>query len=233
MKIKVGNFNFINNKENRLGPYNDIQEGMKYFYIDGKEDTLFVKDLTRIDKAKLPQYENYSEYDYERKIIEKYPNILDYNEEIKKQIKKYINEKIIDKFIRNDYSRYSLYNKIDFSEILKIEENSQFSFNYSEEQIIDFDKNRIYRGEFVFNPYTNKIENLDQIYENGRFKDIIKAGLIKLEIDNNKAPDFVYSVLKMNEFFRDKQTVNVLLEGYEKFKATASINHIFSIRIIR
>lgn len=44
MNIKIGKFNFINNRENRifLSGYDIDKKLFNYFYLDGKADTLYV-----------------------------------------------------------------------------------------------------------------------------------------------------------------------------------------------
>jgi len=44
MKIKIGNYNFISDKENKYNSYDRLDDYAKYFYLDGKENTLYVTE---------------------------------------------------------------------------------------------------------------------------------------------------------------------------------------------
>ena len=99
MKIKIGNFNFINDKENRLNRYTDLET--KYFYLDGKEDTLFAKDNYFFERTiyDLPIPE------YEKSLLEKYEVVSIYKN-MGDQINKFIENKVNEIFKNQSYSRY-------------------------------------------------------------------------------------------------------------------------------
>ena len=76
MNIKIGKFNFINNRENRifLSGYDIDEKLFNYFYLDGKEDTLYVSSRDNFDKIDEPKYNNYTELDLEKKLSKKLSN---------------------------------------------------------------------------------------------------------------------------------------------------------------
>lgn len=232
MKIKIGDFNFINNKEDRINfnSYNLSSDLFNYFYLDGREDTLYVSSRYRFDNAEDPRYEGYSEYNFEKDLLKKY-YVIDYNMKITNEINSFIRGKVDDIFKNEDYSRYDLYNNITLNEILLLDQNSKYANNenYSS-AFIDFDNSTIQRGNIILNLYKEKIENLDELYKEGKFKNIIKANLIKKEIEQGIAPKFVTSFIKMNDFFVDKKSVNMLLKDCEKFKINPHISSFLEFR---
>ena len=50
MKIKIGNFNFIFNMENKLRDFIELQYKDYYFWLDGKEDSLYVTNISNFEK---------------------------------------------------------------------------------------------------------------------------------------------------------------------------------------
>lgn len=233
MKIKIGGFNFINNKEDRINfnSYNLSSDLFNYFYLDGREDTLYVSSRYRFNNAEDPRYEGYSEYNFEKDLLKKY-YVIDYNMKITNEINSFIRGKVDDIFKNEDYSRYKLYNNINLNDIFLLEQNSKFKLNSIHDSYIDFKNNRIVQDGVIFNPYLeNKpIENLEKLYKDGRFNTEIKAGLIKKEIENGIAPKFVTSFIKMNDFFENKKSVSLILDGYEKFKINPHISSFLEFR---
>ena len=233
MKIKIGGFNFINNKEDRINfnSYNLSSDLFNYFYLDGREDTLYVSSRYRFNNAEDPRYEGYSEYNFEKDLLKKY-YVIDYNMKITNEINSFIRGKVDDIFKNEDYSRYKLYNNINLNDIFLLEQNSKFKLNSIHDSYIDFKNNRIVQDGVIFNPYLeNKpIEDLEKLYKDGRFNTEIKAGLIKKEIENGIAPKFVTSFIKMNDFFENKKSVSLILDGYEKFKINPHISSFLEFR---
>ena len=233
MKIKIGSFNFINNKEDRINfnSYNLSSDLFNYFYLDGREDTLYVSSRYRFDNAEDPRYEGYSEYNFEKDLLKKY-YVIDYNKKITNEINSFIRGEVDDIFKNEDYSRYRLYNNINLNDIFLLEQNSKFKLDLIHDSYIDFKNNRIVQDRVIFNPYLeNKpIENLEELYKDGRFNTEIKAGLIKKEIENGIAPKFVTSFITMNDFFENKKSVNLILDGYEKFKINPHISSFLEFR---
>lgn len=217
MKIKIGNFNFINDKENRLNRYTDLET--KYFYLDGKEDTLFAKDNYFFERTiyDLPIPE------YEKSLLEKYEVVSIYKN-MGDQINTFIENKVNEIFKNQSYSRYELYKNISIPDIECININNDFKFNGFGLEI-NFDTNRIINNDFIFNPYTLEIENLDEKFKEGKFKKYIKDKLIEKEIENRIAPPFILEILKIDDFLNDKKTVNLCFKGYETFKANAQIRN--------
>ena len=216
MKIKIGNFNFISDKENKYNLYDNLNDYTKYFYLDGKENTLYVTNMYKFEKQ--------SYYDYERELTEKF-KIINIFQKAKEQIQKYINNKVQKIFNNREYSKYELYKELDFGSINSLKYNSKFTFEYEDKIEINFDSNRINFGKFQFNPYTEKVENLDELYEQGVFRKKIKSSIILKEIENEIAPPYIIEIIKINNFIKDKENVNLIFNNMEKFRCRASIGN--------
>lgn len=219
MNIKIGKFNFINNRENRifLSGYNIDERLFNYFYLDGKEDTLYVSSRDNFDKINDFKYNNYSEFDLERKLSKNFL-VLDYNMEIKNAVNRFINDKARQIYRTESYSRYKLYKDISLSEILSVDKNSKFSLRHTYDSYIDVEDNKIIVDGIKLDPYTQVILNLEDFYKNGRFNNEIKATLIKLELQDNIAPKFVSTLIEINSFLQNKNSVNILFKNCEKAK---------------
>lgn len=231
MNIKIGKFNFINNRENRIflsGYYID-ERLFNYFYLDGKEDTLYVSSRDNFDKIDDPKYNNYTELDLEKKLSKKFL-ILDYNMEIKNAVNRFINDKARQIYRTESYSRYKLYKDISLNEIISVEENSKFSLGNTYDSYIDVEDNKIIVDGIKLDPYTQVISNLEDFYKNGRFNSEIKATLIKLELQQNIAPKFVSTLIEINNFFQNKNNINLLIKGCEKFKIEPYIRSFLDFR---
>lgn len=225
MKIKIGNFNFISESENEYSKYHEIEKDMEYFYLDGKEDTLFVTYIIKFEREKNGQ----EVPEFEKELMNKF-NIVDIYNEAKKQIREFINNKVNTIYDNKLYSKYELYKELDFSDISNLEEESKFNFNYEDYLKLDFENNKINFGEFQYNPYTQKIENLEEMIDKKVFNKKIKVGLILKEIQNKIAPPYIYEVRKINEFLKDKENVNLIFKDMEKFKSRSSMSYFLEYR---
>lgn len=208
MKIKIGNFNFISNHDNKLNSYTDMREYLNYFYLDGQEDKLYVNSNYYFDSDKYP---------YEKELLSKY-QIVNYLDAIKNDVDKFVKNIAWNKFKDKDYIRYYLYNNISIDEITKVNNSINYEFDYSNGKITDFDSNRIIIDGIIYNPYTNKIDNLEELYKNGKFNSLIDNNIINFEIENGKAPDFIYEILKIKDFIEDKEYINIKYKDNSKEK---------------
>lgn len=224
MKIKIRNFNFINDSPNVITGNIEDNE-LDYFYLDGKEDTLFIRSSYKFDNAKKEEFMNIEEFNFERDLLKKY-RVVNYHKEIKNQINNFIQEKSIEKFINKNYSRYDLYNDISIDDILLLNNNKEYSFGYGSTITKDIQNNRIKINDFIYNPYSEKIDNLEEMYEKGKFNAQIRTNLILLEIEKNLAPEFINTILKIDEFLKGKQTINVLLKNDEKVKIDSCLSDL-------
>ena len=95
MIIKIGNFNFVseNEEEFSLSRYG-IDSKFDYFYMDGKEDTLYVNSRSNFDK------QNKEYYKFEQELLKRY-YILDYSSLIYNRIQKFISDKTFEIFKNN------------------------------------------------------------------------------------------------------------------------------------
>lgn len=220
-KIKISQFNFImeeflNGELSIESRYNNQLE-MNYFYMDGKENTLFSnQEITNIE--------------FKEEIREKFSKVINYIKDINQQINNSLDKKVEEMLRNGDYSRYSLYK--DFSintlhDILDEKESiyrlshdaSNFKINLKENVLIS-------RNEIIYNPYTSSVENFEELYKKGSFNSIIENKLIRSEYEKNIAPKFVYELIKIYNFLQDKKTIGVKLKDCEKFKSEARINYI-------
>lgn len=84
--------------------------------------------------------------------------------------------------------------------------------------------------KLIFDPYSEELENIEELYNERFFDKVIKNNLIIMEIQNKKAPDFVLHLLEINEFLNGKMTVNVIFNDGSKEKVDASVGNIIRIR---
>ena len=223
MKIKIGNFNFISKGPNNLYLGSNFLHNDKLdnFYMEGKEDTIYVKDRSTFDKADELNLE------FEKGLLRNH-YIVEYTSLIKNQIEQFIKQKAMGLFRREDYSRYKLYNEIYLNDITNYEDRTKFNDYYiqkiteTNKLVYEFDCNK----QIIFDPYTDKIENLEELYKAGFFDRAIKSYLIKLEVENKIAPLFVHEVLKINDFLKTKKTVTLKFRDGEKIKINAKIDNI-------
>lgn len=230
MKIKIGNFNFINSKENKLSSFTINPYDLEYFYLDGNENTLFAESTYILDYIKEgnPAYDN-ENHKFEKELLEKYPKIINYTNFIKNKINEAIEKQANELYSSKNYSRYDLYNDITEDKICNFKD-CKYSFENYNGIKLDFDNNRIIKDGFILNPYTLEIENLQQELESGRFSKNIKANLIKKEIEDKIAPNFVLKILEINEFIQDKKSVTVEATGLKPYKVLANLPHIIELR---
>ena len=208
MKIKIGNFNFISDKENKLSDISDVHNFMEYFYLDGQEDTIYVDSKYRF---------NDDRYLYEKELAKNH-YIIEYQKVIKNNVDRFIKNIAFEKYMNNDYLRYNLYNNITLNEIERIQESINYKFEYYHGKEFNFDNNRIIIDGLIFNPYTHKIDNLEELYKSGNFDSLIKFNIINYEIENNKAPEFIYELIKINDFIKDKNYINIEYKDKSKEK---------------
>ncbi len=138
--------------------------------------------------------------------------------EIKNAVNRFINDKARQIYRTESYSRYKLYKDISLSEILSVDKNSKFSLRHTYDSYIDVEDNKIIVDGIKLDPYTQVILNLEDFYKNGRFNNEIKATLIKLELQDNIAPKFVSTLIEINNFLQNKNSVNILFKNCEKAK---------------
>ncbi len=226
MNIKIWKFNFISEgTENLAIDGYDLDKRFDKFYIDGKEDTLFVSDRWKFDNA-----EKYN-YKFEQELLKNY-YILDYHLLIKNRINSFIREKTMKIYMDNNYSRYDLYNNIEYYDLMTLKNNQEINMRYNEKITCD---NKIMLeinggDKLIFNPYSEELENLEELYNKKFFDKVIKNNLILMEIENKKAPSFVLHLLELNEFLNGKMTVNVVFNDGTKEKISASLSNIVNIK---
>lgn len=225
MKIKIGNFNFINDMENKLRSFSDFQYKNNYFWLDGKEDTLYVTNMSEFERDK---YGN-SIPEFEKELKSKYKIVHIYGE-LTKQVNQYIENRVDEFFKNRNYSKYELYKDMELRELKELSNDSKYKVGYRDDFVLDIDKNKINIGEFQLNPYTEKIDNLDNVFEQGILNNYIKTNLILKEIEKGIAPPYIYELNKINDFLEDKKNVNLIFKDCEKFKCEASIGYILRTR---
>lgn len=225
MKIKIGNFNFISKDKDSLylNSY-EFNDKLDNFYMDGKEDTLYVRDRSNFDKA----YEN--NLTFEKELLEKH-YVIDYTMLIRNKIDQFIKHKAMTLYRNKEFSGYELYSQLKTSDIINYKDKIKSSFSYStkitqtNKLVYEIDTGK----QIIFDPYTENIENLEELYKKGFFDRYINSYLILLEIENKTAPNFVYEVLNINDFLQNKQTVNVIFKDGEKIKVDAKMDNILEI----
>ena len=148
MKIKIGNFNFIFNMENKLRDFIELQYKDYYFWLDGKEDSLYVTNISNFEKNIYRQ----DIPEYEKELKSKYKIISIYRE-ITKQVNLYIDNKVEEFFKNRNYSKYELYKNIELRELNCLKDDSKFKIEFKDEFMLDIDKNKINVGNFQLNPY--------------------------------------------------------------------------------
>lgn len=125
MEIKIGKFNFVSDgSEFDLEEFN-LKSRFDFFYVDNKKDTLYVNDRTNFDRA------NQYGLKFEQELLRKFL-IIDYRMLIRNKINTFIKEKTIKHYLDNNYSRYDLYNNIDFKKIRDLENERNCRFDFRE-----------------------------------------------------------------------------------------------------
>lgn len=220
-KFKVNQFNFIikdlENEELPIESRYDNKLQTNYFYIDGKENILFVNNEIR-------------DMEFKQEVDNKFNQIINYIITIKQQIDFLLDEKVEELLENGDYSRYKLYNNFSPNDLDNMldKNNSIYTLSYVASHFnINLKENiLISENGIVYNPYTNQVENFEELFEKGEFSSIIKNKLRRRELERNIAPEFIYELINMHYFLKDKKTVGVKLKDCEKFKSEASIKYI-------
>jgi len=211
MKIKIGNFNFINNLENKLGSFGELQYKDNYFWLDGKENKLFALSTTEFEQKKY----GYSIPDFEKQLMERF-EIIPFYKMATKEINDYIRKKAENLVNTQNYSRYNLYKDINLTTISDLKYKNEFKFDYGDHFSFNFDTNKIEIGDFKYNPYNEKIDNIEEC-EN-RLKDVLKKNIILKEIEKGIAPKFITEIMKINDFLEFKKSCSLIFSGTnEKF----------------
>lgn len=220
-KMKINQFNFImedffNGELSIESRYNN-QLPMNYFYMDGRENILFSnEEITNIE--------------FKEEIREKFSKVINYIKDINQQINNSLDKKVEEMLKNGDYSRYSLYKDFSIKTLRDMLDEKEFIYRLSYDAShfkIDLKENVLISGnEIIYNPYTNSVENFEELYKKGNFNSIIENKLIRSEYEKNIAPKFVYELIKIYNFLQDKKTVGVKLKDCEKFKSDARINYI-------
>lgn len=226
MNIKIGKFNFINSEDSSL--YLDdhsFSKKLEYFFLDGKEDTIFVEDRSMFD------YKGEDIGQYEKELLKNH-YVLDYSGIVKNLISRFARSKAMDMFISNKYSKYNLYKNISIGGIQYLDEKTRPSFSFRKS--ISSDNKLILHADYlydiVFDPFNEKVDNLEELYKRGIFDKEIKANLILIEIQYGVAPKFVEELYKINIFLENKKTINLQFDGFEKFKVDARLDSVFYLR---
>lgn len=226
MNIKIGKFNFVNSEKEILY-LNDssLSNKLQYFFMDGKEDTIFVNDRSVFDTP----YQDIGKFE---KDLLKNHYVIEYSSLIKNLINKFTKSKAIEIYMNNQYSKYNLYKNTSIGTIQNLEKIRKCDFFFR--RSINNDNKLIvhanYDYDIVFDPYNEKIDNLEELYEKGVFNKEIKANLILLEIEDGVAPKFVEELTQINKFFENKKTVNLKCNGFENFKVDAKLDSLFELR---
>ncbi len=224
MKIKIGKFNFISEQEDNMDLHPVIDDRFNYFYMDGKEDTLYVHSRYDFDNA----YEHNKKY--EKELLKNY-YVIEYTSLIRNSINRFIREKAMRLLLNDNYSRYNLYNEFDIKNIETLEEDAEYKCNYytkinsSNKMVCDFNDG----SKLIFDPYTEKLDNLEEMYKKGYFDRAINANLILLEIQKNIAPQFIMEMSKINDFLKDKKSITILFKDGNKIKVDKSRDFLSSI----
>lgn len=229
MIIKIGKFNFVSEEEEEFSlSQNEIDSKFNYFYMDGKEDTLYVNSRSNFEDKDVEYYK------FEQELLKKY-YILEYSSLIHNIIQKFIKDKTFEIFMNNNYAGYDLYKNISISQIEHLKDSSKYNFSYSRNsRKINFVTNKIIYelnsgNSIIFDPYNEEICNLEELYKKGVFDKEIKAGLILKEVQHKKVPKFFMKLVEIDTFLKDKKNVNLIFNDGKKIKKSAELNEIFDI----
>lgn len=219
MEVKIGKFNFVSDHDAKFYKGDTGLNIFDYFYLDGKEDTLFVYSRFYFDN---PHRVNRDIPTFEEQLAEKY-YIFDYSSAITNGINRFLKMAAYHKYDSDDFSRYELYNKIRDYDILHCEANTVFNYCPADEftRYFDTENTKILTGKIVYDPYKDSFENLEELYQTTNiFNSYIKAHLITLDITNGTAPPFVKEITKINEFLKKdgKKTATLLFKDGTKAK---------------
>lgn len=226
MIIKIGKFNFVGENKEEFRLFQDNSYSIfRYFYMDGKEDTLYVHSRSDFDK------ENKEYYKFEQELLKKY-YILEYSSLIHNRIQKFISDKTFEIFKNNNYASYELYKDISIRKLQSLDTDIKCSLSYNTK--INFNTNKLVYAldngdSIIFDPYTEEIHNLEELYKKGLFDNEIKAGLILKEVQHKKAPKFIMKLAEINTFLKEKKNVNLIFNDGNKIKTEAELDEIFNI----
>lgn len=226
MIIKIGKFNFVSENKEEFRLFQDNSYSMfSYFYMDGKEDTLYVHSRSDFDK------ENKEYYKFEQELLKRY-YILEYSSLLHNRIQKFISDKTFEIFKNNNYSSYELYKDISIRKLQSLDTDIKCSLSYNTK--INFNTSKLVYAldngdSIIFDPYTEEIHNLEELYKKGLFDNEIKAGLILKEIQHKKAPKFILKLAEINTFLKEKKNVNLIFNDGNKIKTEAELDEIFNI----
>ena len=222
--FKINQYNFLMEDliNNELMISNiDLNLKLNFFYIDGKEDTLFVN--YNIDNT-----------EFGIEIHKKFSQVINYIQSINQQLNSLLDKKVDEMLKYGEYSRYDLYSDFSIAELRDIlnEEKSNYKLSYYDTSFrLNLKDNLLISGNNIeYNPNTNKVENFEKLYENGYFNTIINNKLRRREYERNIAPNFVYELTKVYYFLENKKTVNIKLKDCENFKADANLSYILEKR---
>ena len=222
MKIKIGNFIFINEKKENNIDINNMDftsDLFNYFYIEELKDTLFVNSKSKFEQAKNLKYKNSKSFDFERSLLKKFSIIIDYKKEIEETVNTFIRHKTLQLNRQSSYiSTYKLYKDISLQDIKLLKENSKYNLINTHNTYFDFKEGSVIVDGIRFKPYYNVITNLEELYGEGRFDSVIKASYINLKIKDGLAPRFVIELSKINDFIKDKKSFTLLFNDGEKIK---------------
>lgn len=226
MIIKIGKFNFVSENKEEFRLFQDNSYSMfKYFYMDGKEDTLYVHSRNDFDK------ENKEYYKFEQELLKRC-YILEYSSLIHNRIQKFISDKTFEIFKNNNYASYELYKDISIRKLQNLDTDIKCSLSYNTK--INFNTNKLVYAldngdSIIFDPYTEEIHNLEELYKKGLFDKEIKAGLILKEIQHKKAPKFIMKLAEIDTFLKEKKNVNLIFNDGNKIKSVAELDEIFDM----
>ena len=230
MLIKVGKFNFLNDKKYiiDLDEYNLSGKLFGYFYIDNKDDVLYVDSKEDFDR-KLKNNEK-----FENELSEKF-SVVDYYRLAKENIEHFIEKKAMERYETQNYSRYDLYSYINVYKLSDLynAKKTETDIRFFGTNVLTDCGNVVIKtslGEnLTLNLYSNEVENLETVYNRGYFEKYINEKIKTIEFNNNKAPAFIYEIMKIMDFLKDKKTVNLIFNDNEKIKVDAKLGNIFDI----
>lgn len=210
MKIEIEKFNFISDTPHDITQeFNQLKQYLYYFYLKDKNNTMFFYGRHRDGKL-------------EEKVGNKY-RMVNICEDVEKQINEFIKKQVEER--KNKYSVYDLYKGFSPTTIDSLREKSKFNLEHDDKYVPDLKLNKIYLGVFQYNPYTEKVENLDDLFKQGFFKKQIYSILIQKEIESGIAPPYIYEYKKIMDFLKNKESVTLIFKDFEKFKVKANVSN--------
>ncbi len=210
MKIEIEKFNFVSDTPYDITrEFNQLKQYLYYFYLKDKNNTMFF-------------YGKHRDAKFEKKVENKY-RMVNICEDVEKQTNEFIQKQVEKR--KNKYSVYDLYKNFSPTTIYSLREKSELNLEYDDKYVPDLKSNKIYLGKFQYNPYTEKVENLDDLFKQGFFKKEIDSALILKEIESGIAPSYIYEYKRIMDFLKNKESVNLIFKNFEKFKVKANISN--------